>query len=74
MAFYVKDKALKGGGFTDTLSNTWKKVKQFVSESPLAQKVVKRHRAPQCGTARAGNVVKTGFPPACGATAARTKL
>ena len=24
MAFYVKDKALKGGGFTDTLSNTWK--------------------------------------------------
>ena len=31
---------LKGGGFTDTLSNTWKKVKQFVSKSPLAQKVV----------------------------------
>ena len=29
MAFYVKDKALKGGGFTDTMSNTWKKVKQF---------------------------------------------
>ena len=42
MKFYVKDKTLKGGGFTDTLSNTWSKVKQFVSESPLAQKVVKQ--------------------------------
>ena len=41
MTFYVKDPALKGGGFTDTLSNTWNKVKTFVSESPLAQKVVK---------------------------------
>ena len=39
MTFYVKDPKLKGGGFTDTLSNTWNKVKQFVSESPLAQKV-----------------------------------
>jgi hypothetical protein len=29
-------------GFTDTLSNTWSKVKQFVSKSPLAQKVVKQ--------------------------------
>jgi hypothetical protein len=26
MTFYVKDKALKGGGFTDTLSSTWNKV------------------------------------------------
>eukprot|EP01046_Picozoa_sp_COSAG06_P055976 COSAG06_NODE_10452_length_1679_cov_1.444937_2_plen_157_part_00 len=42
MHFYVKDPALKGGGLTDTLSNTWSKVKQFVSESPLAQKVVKQ--------------------------------
>jgi hypothetical protein len=42
MHFYVKDPALKGGGFTDTLSNTWSKVKEFVSESPLAQKVVKQ--------------------------------
>ena len=41
MKFYVKDPALKGGGFMDTLSNTWSKVKTFVSESPLAQKVVK---------------------------------
>ena len=23
MTFYVKDKALKGGGFTDTMSNTY---------------------------------------------------
>mgnify|MGYP007125246687 CR=1 FL=1 len=29
MTFYVKDKALDGGGFTDTLSSTWKKVKRF---------------------------------------------
>eukprot|EP01046_Picozoa_sp_COSAG06_P035448 COSAG06_NODE_3812_length_4884_cov_5.745037_4_plen_212_part_00 len=42
MAFFVKDNAMRGGGFTDTLSNTWSKVKQFVSESPLAQKVVKQ--------------------------------
>jgi hypothetical protein len=41
MKFYVKDPKLKGGGFMDTLSNTWSKVKTFVSESPLAQKVVK---------------------------------
>ena len=31
MTFYVKDSKLKGGGFADTLSNTWSKVKQFVS-------------------------------------------
>ena len=42
MHFFVKDNAMRGGGFTDTLSNTWSKVKQFVSESPLAQKVVKQ--------------------------------
>ena len=30
MTFYVKDPKLKGGGFTDTLSSTWKKVKQFI--------------------------------------------
>ena len=42
MQFFVKDNAMRGGGFTDTLSSTWNKVKQFVSESPLAQKVVKQ--------------------------------
>ena len=42
MHFFVKDSAMHGGGFTDTLSSTWSKVKQFVSESPLAQKVVKQ--------------------------------
>ena len=31
-------------------------------------------RAPQGGTARLDYAVKTGFPPVCGATAARTKL
>ena len=40
MSFYVKDPNLDGGGFMDTLSNTWNKVKQFITESPLAQKVV----------------------------------
>ena len=40
MQFRVKDAALTGGGFTDTLSSTWKKVKDFVQTSPLAQKVV----------------------------------
>jgi hypothetical protein len=41
MRFYVMDPSLDGGGFMDTLSNTWQKVKDFVTSSPLAQKVVK---------------------------------
>jgi hypothetical protein len=40
--FWVSDPALEGGGFMDTLSNTWDKVKKFVTESPLAQQVVKK--------------------------------
>ena len=40
--FWVSDPALEGGGFMDTLSNTWDKVKKFVTDSPLAQQVVKK--------------------------------
>ena len=40
--FWVTDPSLSGGGFMDTLSNTWGKVKKFVTESPLAQQVVKK--------------------------------
>ena len=63
MTFYVKDKALKGGGFTDTLSNTWKKVKTFVSESPLAQKVVKEGLTKGKALAKdvAGKAVQVGL-------------
>ena len=63
MTFYVKDKALDGGGFTDTLSSTWKKVKRFVSESPLAQKVVKQGLAQGKTLAKkvASNAVKMGL-------------
>eukprot|EP01043_Picozoa_sp_COSAG02_P005282 COSAG02_NODE_142_length_34188_cov_183.180791_21_plen_119_part_00 len=39
MTFHVKDPALKGGGFVDSLSNTWQKVKTFVSESPRPARV-----------------------------------
>ena len=63
MKFYVKDPKLKGGGFTDTLSNTWNKVKQFVSESPLAQKVVKQGLAKGKELAKdvAGKAVQMGL-------------
>ena len=63
MTFYVKDKALKGGGFMDTLSNTWNKVKTFVSESPLAQKVVKQGLAQGKKLAKdvAGKAVQMGL-------------
>ena len=63
MRFYVKDPALKGGGFTDTLSSTWSKVKQFVSESPLAQKVVKQGLAQGKRLAKdvAGKAVQMGL-------------
>ena len=63
MKFYVKDPALKGGGFMDTLSNTWQKVKTFVSESPLAQKVVKQGLAQGKTLAKkvASNAVKMGL-------------
>ena len=63
MAFYVKDPKLKGGGFTDTLSNTWKKVKRFVSESPLAQKVVKEglSKGKQLAKDVAGKAVQIGL-------------
>ena len=63
MHFYVKDPALKGGGFTDTLSNTWSKVKTFVSESPLAQKVVKEGLSKGKALAKdvAGKAVQMGL-------------
>jgi hypothetical protein len=63
MKFYVKDPALKGGGFTDTLSNTWQKVKTFVSESPLAQKVVKQGLSKGKALAKdvAGKAVQMGL-------------
>jgi hypothetical protein len=63
MHFYVKDPALKGGGFTDTLSNTWSKVKEFVSESPLAQKVVKQGLSKGKALAKdvAGKAVQMGL-------------
>ena len=63
LQFYVKDPKLKGGGFTDTLSNTWNKVKQFVSESPLAQKVVKQGLAKGKELAKdvAGKAVQMGL-------------
>jgi len=63
MKFYVKDPKLKGGGFMDTLSNTWQKVKTFVSESPLAQKVVKQGLAKGKELAKdvAGKAVQAGL-------------
>ena len=63
MKFYVKDPALKGGGFLDTLSNTWQKVKTFVSESPLAQKVVKEglSKGKQLAKDVAGKAVQMGL-------------
>ena len=63
MKFYVKDPALKGGGFMDTLSNTWQKVKTFVSESPLAQKVVKEglSKGRQLAKDVAGKAVQMGL-------------
>ena len=63
MTFYVKDPKLKGGGFMDTLSNTWQKVKTFVSESPLAQKVVKEGLAKGKQLAKdvAGKAVQMGL-------------
>ena len=63
MTFYVKDPSLQGGGFTDTLSNTWNKVKQFVSESPLAQKVVKQglSKGKQLAKDVAGKAVQAGL-------------
>ena len=42
ITFWVDDPALEGGGFMDTLSGTWNKVKSFVTDSPLAQNVVKQ--------------------------------
>ena len=63
MRFYVKDNAMHGGGFTDTLSNTWSKVKEFVSESPLAQKVVKQGLSKGKALAKdvAGKAVQMGL-------------
>ena len=63
MKFYVKDPRLKGGGFMDTLSNTWQKVKTFVSESPLAQKVVKQglSKGKQLAKDVAGKAVQMGL-------------
>ena len=63
MRFYVKDNAMHGGGFTDTLSNTWQKVKTFVSESPLAQKVVKEGLSKGKALAKdvAGKAVQMGL-------------
>ena len=63
MKFYVKDPRLKGGGFMDTLSNTWQKVKTFVSESPLAQKVVKEglSKGKQLAKDVAGKAVQMGL-------------
>jgi hypothetical protein len=63
MKFYVKDPRLKGGGFVDTLSNTWQKVKTFVSESPLAQKVVKEGLSKGKALAKdvAGKAVQIGL-------------
>ena len=63
MTFYVKDPRLKGGGFMDTLSNTWQKVKTFVSESPLAQKVVKEglSKGKQLAKDVAGKAVQMGL-------------
>ena len=63
MTFRVKDPALKGGGFTDTLSSTWKKVKDFVQTSPLAQKVVKQGLAQGKRLAKdvAGKAVQAGL-------------
>ena len=60
--FYVSDPALEGGGFMDTLSNTWDKVKTFVTESPLAQQVVKKGIAEGRKIARgvADTAVKAG--------------
>ena len=42
ISFWVDDPSLEGGGFMDTLSGTWNKVKSFVTDSPLAQRVVKQ--------------------------------
>ena len=63
MTFRVKDPALKGGGFTDTLSSTWNKVKDFVQTSPLAQKVVKQGLAQGKRLAKdvAGKAVQAGL-------------
>ena len=63
MQFFVKDNAMRGGGFTDTLSNTWSKVKTFVSESPLAQKVVKQGLSKGKALAKdvAGKAVQMGL-------------
>ena len=63
MHFFVKDNAMRGGGFTDTLSNTWSKVKTFVSESPLAQKVVKQGLSKGKALAKdvAGKAVQMGL-------------
>ena len=63
MTFRVKDPALNGGGFTDTLSSTWKKVKDFVQTSPLAQKVVKQGLAQGKRLAKdvAGKAVQAGL-------------
>eukprot|EP01043_Picozoa_sp_COSAG02_P044681 COSAG02_NODE_4015_length_5905_cov_2.481915_3_plen_222_part_00 len=63
MKFYVKDPQLRGGGFMDTLSNTWQKVKTFVSESPLAQKVVKEGLSKGKALAKdvAGKAVQMGL-------------
>ena len=69
MQFRVKDAALTGGGFTDTLSSTWKKVKDFVQTSPLAQKVVnqglaqgKRLAKEVAGKAVQADLEKLGIP------------
>jgi hypothetical protein len=63
MQFRVKDAALTGGGFTDTLSSTWKKVKDFVQTSPLAQKVVNQGLAQGKRLAKevAGKAVQAGL-------------
>lgn len=62
LQFWVTDPSLSGGGFMDTLSNTWGKVKKFVSDSPLAQDVVKKGIAEGRKIARgvADTAVKAG--------------
>jgi hypothetical protein len=63
ISFWVEDPALEGGGFMDTLSNTWNKVKSFVADSPLAQQVVKKGIAEGKKIARgvADSAVKAGI-------------
>ena len=42
VSFFVEDPDMDGGGFMDTLSSTWNKVKDYIGSSKLAQNVVKQ--------------------------------